>query len=227
MGTRDDLFNTNAGIVKTLAEGVAKYCPNAIVNIISKPVNPTVPIAAEVFKKHGCYDPKRLLGVTTLDVVRSNTFIGELKGVDPALMDVPVIGGHAGITILPLLSQVTPKVSFTDEQIAALTARIQDAGTEVVKAKAGKGSATLSMAFAAARMAESCMKGLSGAGAVECAYVASTVTELPFFASKVTLGPEGISEVHDIGKLSDFEAEGVKKLIPDLKKQIAKGVEFA
>jgi len=225
--TRDDLFNTNAGIVKTLAEGVAKFCPGAVVNIISNPVNSTVPIAAEVFKKHGCYDPKRLLGVTTLDVVRSNTFIGELKGVDPALMDVPVIGGHAGITILPLLSQVTPKVSFTDEQIAALTARIQDAGTEVVKAKAGKGSATLSMAYAAARMAESCMKGLSGAGAVECAYVASTVTELPFFASKVTLGPEGISEVHDIGKLSDFEAEGVKKLIPELKKQITKGLEFA
>merc|ERR1719326_2425628 len=134
--TRDDLFNTNAGIVKTLCEGIAKHCPGAVVNIISNPVNSTVPIAAEVFKKHGCYDPKRLLGVTTLDVVRSNTFVGDLKGVDPALMDVPVIGGHAGITILPLLSQVSPKVSFTTEQIAALTTRIQNAGTEVVEAKA-------------------------------------------------------------------------------------------
>merc|ERR1719478_1470959 len=66
--------------------------PGAVVNIISNPVNSTVPIAAEVFKKHGCYDPKRLLGVTTLDVVRSNTFVGDLKGVDPALVDVPVIG---------------------------------------------------------------------------------------------------------------------------------------
>jgi len=160
--TRDDLFNTNAGIVKTLAEGVAKFCPGAIVNIISNPVNSTVPIAAEVFKKHGCYDPKRLLGVTTLDVVRSNTFVGELKGVDPALVDVPVVGGHAGITILPLLSQTSPPMTFTQEQLTALTSRIQDAGTEVVKAKAGKGSATLSMAFAAARMGESCLKGLSG-----------------------------------------------------------------
>ncbi|MBA0793223.1 hypothetical protein Gohar_017641, partial [Gossypium harknessii] len=49
--TRDDLFNINAGIVKTLCEGVAKCCPNAIVNLISNPVNSTVPIAAEVFKK--------------------------------------------------------------------------------------------------------------------------------------------------------------------------------
>lgn len=73
--TRDDLFNINAGIARTLCEGIAKCCPNAIVNVISNPVNSTVPIAAEVFKKAGSYDPKRLLGVTTLDVVRANTFV--------------------------------------------------------------------------------------------------------------------------------------------------------
>lgn len=73
--TRDDLFNINAGIVRTLCEGIAKSCPNAIVNLISNPVNSTVPIAAEVFKKAGTYDPKRLLGVTMLDVVRANTFV--------------------------------------------------------------------------------------------------------------------------------------------------------
>lgn len=73
--TRDDLFNINAGIVKTLCEGISKCCPNAIVNVISNPVNSTVPIAAEVFKRAGTYDPKRLLGVTMLDVVRANTFV--------------------------------------------------------------------------------------------------------------------------------------------------------
>jgi len=73
--TRDDLFKINAGIVRTLCEGIAKCCPNAIVNLISNPVNSTVPIAAEVFKKAGTYDPKRLLGVTALDVVRANTFV--------------------------------------------------------------------------------------------------------------------------------------------------------
>ena len=66
--TRDDLFNTNAGIVKTLVEGCAKYCPGAVLGIISNPVNSTVPIAAEVLKKAGVYDPKKLCGVTTLDV---------------------------------------------------------------------------------------------------------------------------------------------------------------
>ncbi len=42
-------------------------------------VNSTVPIASEVFKKRGVYDPKRIFGVTTLDIVRSNTFISEMK----------------------------------------------------------------------------------------------------------------------------------------------------
>lgn len=46
----------------------------ALVNMISNPVNSTVPIAAEVFKKAGTYDEKRLFGVTTLDVVRARTF---------------------------------------------------------------------------------------------------------------------------------------------------------
>lgn len=54
----------------------------------------------------GVYNPKKLLGVTTLDVVRANTFVAQNKGLDLKEVDVPVVGGHAGITILPLLSQV-------------------------------------------------------------------------------------------------------------------------
>ena len=73
--TRDDLFNVNAGIVRTLCEGIARCCPRAIVNLVSNPVNSTVPMAAEFFKKAGTYDPRRLLGVTMLDVVRANTFV--------------------------------------------------------------------------------------------------------------------------------------------------------
>ena len=136
--SRDDLFGVNAGIVRTLCEGVAKTCPNAIVNIISNPVNSTVPIAAEVFKNHGCYDARKLLGVTHLDVMRAKTFVAAAKGLDdPTLVDVPVIGGHAGTTILPLLSQTTPRCSFTPEEVSALTSRIQNGGTEVVEAKGG------------------------------------------------------------------------------------------
>ena len=47
-----------------------------------------------------------MVGVTTLDVCRANTFVGENQGMSPKDVNVTVIGGHAGITILPLLSQV-------------------------------------------------------------------------------------------------------------------------
>eukprot|EP00656_Telonema_subtile_P008771 TRINITY_DN140_c0_g2_i1.p1 TRINITY_DN140_c0_g2~~TRINITY_DN140_c0_g2_i1.p1 ORF type:complete len:353 (-),score=112.65 TRINITY_DN140_c0_g2_i1:346-1404(-) len=225
--TRDDLFNINAGIVATLAEGVAKNCPNAVVNIISNPVNSTVPIFAEVMKKHGVYQPSKILGVTALDVVRSKEFIGAMKGVNPNDISLPVIGGHAGATILPLLSRVSPAhITFTQEELTKLTPRIQNAGTEVVEAKAGAGSATLSMAYAAAVFAEACLKGLNGENVVECCYCENDVTELRFFATLCNLGVNGVMKAHPLPAMSAFEQDGLKKAIDGLKGSIDKGVKF-
>ncbi|XP_056167198.1 malate dehydrogenase, mitochondrial isoform X2 [Syzygium oleosum] len=226
--TRDDLFNINAGIVKSLCTAIAKYCPHAIVNMISNPVNSTVPIAAEVFKKAGTYDEKKLFGVTTLDVVRAKTFYAGKAKVPVGEVNVPVVGGHAGITILPLFSQAVPKANLADEDIKALTKRTQDGGTEVVEAKAGKGSATLSMAYAGALFADACLKGLNGVpDVVECSFVQSSITELPFFASKVKIGKNGVEEVMELGPMSDFEKQGLESLIPELKSSIEKGIKFA
>lgn len=94
-----DLINTNATIVATLADACARHCPEAMLCIITNPVNSTVPIASEVMKKHGVYDLNQVFGVTTLDVVRANTFVAKLKCIDPACVNVPVIGGHAGKTV--------------------------------------------------------------------------------------------------------------------------------
>jgi hypothetical protein len=55
---------------------------------------------------YSCSCVLQVMGVTTLDVVRANTFVAEAKGLDTKDVNVPVIGGHAGETILPLLSQV-------------------------------------------------------------------------------------------------------------------------
>ena len=225
--TRDDLFKINAGIVRDLVAAAAEVAPGALLNIISNPVNSTVPIAAEVLKQKGVYDPRKLFGVTTLDVVRARTFYAGAVGADVAGVEVPVVGGHAGITILPLFSQATPAADLGDK-LGPLTSRTQDGGTEVVTAKAGKGSATLSMANAGALFADACMRGLNGEpGVVECTYVESTVTDARFFASKVRLGPEGVAEVMGLGKLTAFEQAGLDALLPELKESIEKGVAFA
>lgn len=102
---------------------------------------------------------------------------------------MPVIGGHSGNTIIPLLSQVSPPVSFSQQELDSLSTRIQNAGTEVVEAKAGAGSATLSMAHAGARFSFSVLEALNGKeGVVECGYIASKETEFSFFATPLLFG---------------------------------------
>lgn len=224
--TRDDLFNINAGIVAGIGEGVAKACPKAMLCIISNPVNSTVPILAETLKKAGCYDPKRLFGVTTLDITRANTFVSENQGFDVNTTNVTVIGGHAGTTILPLLSQVAD-AKFSDEDVEKLTHRIMFGGDEVVQAKAGGGSATLSMAYAGAEFAVKLMRAMSGEkGIKECTYVESDITDCPFFSSPVTLGPNGAEEIHGYGKINAHEQKLLEAMLPDLKAQVQKGVDF-
>eukprot|EP01062_Namystynia_karyoxenos_P072472 TRINITY_DN6866_c0_g2_i1.p1 TRINITY_DN6866_c0_g2~~TRINITY_DN6866_c0_g2_i1.p1 ORF type:complete len:339 (+),score=103.37 TRINITY_DN6866_c0_g2_i1:86-1102(+) len=225
--TRDDLFKTNAGIVKSLAHACATHCPKAHLAVISNPVNSTVPICSEVYKQLGVHDPGRILGVCTLDTVRARTFVAERKGLDVRQVDVNVIGGHSGATIVPLLSQVQG-VEFTQEEVEQLTHRIQFGGDEVVKAKAGAGSATLSMADAGVRFVDSLLRALNGeAGVVECAYVEHAVDGVPFFSSPVELGPEGVKNVREIGPMSEYEQGLYAECLKQLQANIEAGVNFA
>ncbi|XP_067663099.1 malate dehydrogenase, mitochondrial-like [Haliotis asinina] len=225
--TRDDLFNTNASIVRDLSDACAQYCPKAIMGIITNPVNSTVPIVSEVFKKRGVYDPNRIFGVTTLDVVRANTFIAEAKGLDVSKVNVPVIGGHAGKTIIPIISQCTPPVSFPADERDKLITRIQNAGTEVVEAKAGAGSATLSMAYAAAQFAFSVLEALGGVeGKVECAYIRSDETDAKYFATPILLGRDGVEKNLGMGKLLQHEVTLLEDALPELIGSIRKGEDF-
>jgi malate/lactate dehydrogenase len=65
-----------------------------------------------VLKQKGVYDPRRLFGVTTLDVVRARTFLSQAGKIDVNKFTVPVVGGHAGTTIVPLISQVLRASQF-------------------------------------------------------------------------------------------------------------------
>lgn len=225
--TRDDLFNTNASIVRDLAKAVAKSAPKAKVLVIANPVNSTVPICAEVFKAAGVYNPKTLFGVTTLDVVRASRFVSEIKDTDPKDENITVVGGHSGVTIVPLFSQSNhPDLSSNAE----LVNRVQFGGDEVVKAKDGAGSATLSMAQAGARMADSILRAAQGEkGVVEPAFVDSPLYKdqgIDFFSSQVELGPEGVSKVLPVGKIDAAEEKLLEACLGDLKKNIEKGVSF-
>eukprot|EP00658_Telonema_sp_P-2_P009332 TRINITY_DN1349_c0_g1_i5.p1 TRINITY_DN1349_c0_g1~~TRINITY_DN1349_c0_g1_i5.p1 ORF type:complete len:350 (+),score=140.92 TRINITY_DN1349_c0_g1_i5:42-1091(+) len=228
--TRQDLFSVNATLNMNFAKAVAKNCPKAFIAIISNPVNSTVPIFAEQMKIEGCYDPKKIFGVTTLDIVRANTFIAEAAGVDVNQINVPVIGGHAGASILPVISRTTPeaKSKLSQEQVEALTNRIQNGGTEVVAAKAGAGSATLSMAKAGADFAISLVRAQKGEkGVVQCAYVESDVVpECQWFSTEVEIGTEGIVKNLGLGELDEYEQKLLDEAIAELKPSIDEGIAF-
>ena len=222
---RSDLFKINAGIVKNLVSACADTCPNALIGIITNPVNTTVAIAADVLKKKGVYDPARLFGITTLDIIRSSTFVAEVNGVNPEDVSVPVIGGHSGITILPLLSQ--SGFDFDEASAASMTKRIQNAGTEVVEAKAGGGSATLSMGQAAAKFGLSLVRALNGEeGIIECTYVEGSGDRARFFAQPVLLGKNGVEKILGFGDLSAFEEKTLNAALETLRSDIKIGEEF-
>ncbi|MCJ1288343.1 hypothetical protein MMC26_007698 [Xylographa opegraphella] len=237
--TRDDLFKINAGIVKTLVEGIAQFCPKAFILVISNPVNSTVPIAAEVMKKADVFDPKRLFGVTTLDVVRAETFVQDITGQrDPSKTVIPVIGGHSGETIVPLFSQAKPKVSIPEDKLGALVNRVQFGGDEVVKAKDGAGSATLSMAYAGFRFAEKIIKAVKGEkGIVEPTFVylhgvsggdaIAKETGVDYFSIPVELGPSGAEAAQNpLPFINAYEKKLLQACTEGLKGNIMKGVEF-
>merc|ERR1712217_6741 len=70
------LLGVNTGIAKNIVEACAKFCPDAILGLIVNPVNSVVPAMCELYKKAGL-DPKKICGVTSLDIVRANKFVHE------------------------------------------------------------------------------------------------------------------------------------------------------
>jgi len=225
--TRDDLFNINAGIILDLVLTCGKASPNAVFCVVTNPVNSTVAIAAQALKKLGIYNKNHLLGVSLLDGLRATRFINEAR--KPLLVSqVPVVGGHSDVTIVPLFSQL-PGPLPPQDVLSKIVKRVQVAGTEVVKAKAGRGSATLSMAEAGARFAMMVVSGLTGAGnPLVYSYVDTDGQhELPFLAMPVVLGKSGIEKRLPLGKMSPEEKKGLEDALPVIKKNIEKGAQFA
>ncbi|KAF5587532.1 malate dehydrogenase NAD-dependent [Fusarium pseudoanthophilum] len=235
--TRDDLFNTNASIIRDIFTQVAKTCPKALSCIITNPVNSTVPVAAETLRAAGVFDPTRLFGVTTLDVVRASTFAAHALGnADPTSIRVPVIGGHSGATILPLYSQAQPPIDLGTE-LPNVINRVQFGGDEIVKSKQGAGSATTCMAYAGFTFIKALLTAKAGDPVIEEAYVylpgisggkeVATQLQVDYFSVKVKLGRQGALEVLPFGNLSDAEAILLDKAVEELKVNIKTGLSFA
>ncbi|CCK68255.1 malate dehydrogenase MDH3 KNAG_0A05930 [Huiozyma naganishii CBS 8797] len=171
--TRDDLFRVNASIVRMLCLEIGKTCPEATVLVISNPVNCLVPVAAETFRECGCFDAGRVLGITTLDIVRAESFLGDVlrktsgqpQNKGTMGQKISVIGGHSGKTIVPILLEKSVQETVGLRAYEALINRIQFGGDEVIQAKKGAGSATLSMAYAGYEFTSAILESIVHGGA--------------------------------------------------------------
>ncbi|KTW26098.1 malate dehydrogenase, NAD-dependent [Pneumocystis carinii B80] len=234
--TRDDLFSTNSKIIIELGESIAKFSPNAFILVITNPINSTVPIIAEVLKEHNVFNPKKLFGITTLDSVRLAKFVAEhfKTASDPGCYEIPIIGGHSGTTIIPLISQSKPKVELNQDELKSLVHRVQYAGDEVIEAKNGNGSATLSMAYSAFIFIEALIKifyaSIGHSGILQSTFIylpgipggdeIVKRVNLDFFAVQVELGVDGAQKVKDFGTISQYEQHILSDAIVELKEII-------
>lgn len=225
------LFEKNAPVVAGLAEACAIYCPQAFVVLITSPVNSLLPVAAEIYKAvTGQIPGNRLFGLTTLDVIRANTYAAEITNQDPNKVIVPVIGGSSRDTIVPVLSQIKPYCKIKQEETIALTECVKNAEANLLDCQycGTFGSSSLSTAYAAFRFATCLISGLKGdKDIVECAYVRSgIIPELEYLASPLKLGREGVEFNFGYPNLSDYEVSLMENAAPILKSEIELGKAY-
>ena len=152
--SRDDLLNTNAGIVKQVAENIKKTSPNAILIIVSNPLD----VMCYVAKQASGFPRERVLGMAgVLDTARYRAFLAEALDVSVRDIQAMVLGGH-GDTMVPLISytsvsgipitQLLPK-----DKLDAIVDRTRNGGAEIVK-HLKTGSAYYAPSAGAVQMAE-------------------------------------------------------------------------
>ncbi|HEX9483903.1 MAG TPA: malate dehydrogenase [Gemmatimonadaceae bacterium] len=152
--SRDDLLNTNAGIVKSVSEQIAKTSPEAIVIVVSNPLDVMCYVAKEVTR----FPRERVIGMAgVLDTARYRAFLAEALDVSVRDIQAMVLGGH-GDTMVPLISYTSvsgiPVTQLMDAAtLNAIVDRTRNGGAEIVK-HLKTGSAYYAPSAGAVQMAE-------------------------------------------------------------------------
>ncbi len=156
--SRDDLVKTNAGIVRSVSKEIKAAAPNAIVIIVSNPLDIMCAVAKEVTG----FPRERVIGMAgVLDTARYRTFLAEALDVSVEDIQAMVRGGH-GDTMVPLVSYTTvsgiPVTQLLDgERLEAIVTRTRQGGAEIVK-HLKTGSAYYAPSAAAVQMVEAIVK---------------------------------------------------------------------
>ena len=208
--SRMDLLGLNAGIVRGVAENVAKYAPSAVVIVVSNPLDEMTTLAqlATGFPHH------RVLGQAgMLDTARFSYFVAEKLAVPVGAVRTLTLGSH-GDTMVPVPSACTvngqPLSDLLDAAtIEELVTRTRNGGAEVV-ALLKSGSAFYAPSAAAARMARAVAED-SGAVMPVCAWVDGQYgIEGVYLGVEAELGSDGVRRIVE-RQLTDTELSGLRE----------------
>ncbi len=156
--SRDDLLNTNAGIVRQVTENVVRFSPNSILIIVSNPLDAMCLVALKTSK----FPKQRVIGMAgVLDSARMRTFICEALDVSMENVHAMVLGGH-GDTMVPLprfstVNGIPITELLAKDKIAAINQRTREGGAEIVKLLK-TGSAYYAPSASTAEMVEAILK---------------------------------------------------------------------
>jgi len=208
--SRDELVDANFNIVKPVTENVVKHSPNAILIVVSNPLDA---MAYTAYKVSG-FPKNRVFGMAgILDTTRFKAFIAMEIGVSVENIQALVLGGH-GDTMVPIVRYTTisgiPVSHFIPEdKLNAIIERTAGGGGEIVK-YLKTGSAYYAPAMAITEMVESIVKDkkkiLPCTAYLEGEYGINGI----YFGSPVKLGANGLEEIIEID-LNDTEKEAIKK----------------
>jgi malate dehydrogenase len=207
--SRDDLLNTNAGIVRQVSENIARVSPNAIIIMVSNPLD----VMCYVAMKASGFPRERVIGMAgVLDTARYRAFLATEIGVSVEDIQAMVLGGH-GDTMVPLISYTTvsgiPVTQLIDrEKLDAIVKRTRGGGAEIV-AFLKTGSAYYAPSAGAVQMAEAIVKDkkriLPCAAWLQGEYGFSDL----FLGVPVLLGAGGMERVIEV-ELTDDEKSALK-----------------
>ncbi|RZC39697.1 malate dehydrogenase, mitochondrial [Asbolus verrucosus] len=224
--SQKQLFEQNIDNVRNVAIFLSEFNPTAVYCIAKPPVEALVPLASEEYKKAECYNPRKIIGITTYASMVANTFIARYLRVDPEEVMCPIVGGLAPKSTIPVISHTKPSVEYNSKVYLKLQEDIANAEETLLR----KGATwCFSKAAAISRFINLLLEAIKGdKKCAECAFVAQTGhigKFLPYMTSIVKLGPEGVSSTH-MPKINELEITRLKSALPHILENIFLGQTY-
>ncbi|XP_063630803.1 uncharacterized protein LOC134802032 isoform X2 [Cydia splendana] len=229
-----ELFLKNMRFVRTTAIAVSQFCPYAILAVQTPPVDCNYALCAHTLKVLGTYNPRRVLGVNSINAMRANQLYASMMGDDPSKSSVAVVGGCGRCTRVPVFSTAKPNpfdCNVPKKTLNCLSRLVRDADDIICRVKSNNEQGHLSIGFSTGRFVLNIMKGMfETPTTLDSALVEQSDPEkcygMPVCATPVTVGRFGV-EQYTIPELSEDEQQLLTEAKCDLEDMLNLGRCYA